>query len=76
MKPKKAVNILLGIFAGLFGGILLAFLVDYLDDTIKSDEDLKRNLGKVAFLGSIFTEKSSNDAVPLEVFACPVVQAP
>ena len=61
VKPKKVLNILLGIFSGLFGGMLLAFLVDYLDDTIKTDEDLKRNIGKVAYLGSLFSEKSSED---------------
>jgi len=59
IKPKKLMNILLGIFAGLFGGVLAAFLADYIDDTIRTDDDLKRNIGKVQYLGSIFTEKSS-----------------
>jgi capsular exopolysaccharide synthesis family protein len=52
------INIVLGIFVGFLGGILLAFLVDYLDDTIKTDEDLKRHIGKVTFLGSVFSEKN------------------
>ena len=60
VKPKKTMNILLGIFAGLFGGIMLAFIVDYLDDTIKTDEDLKRHLGKIPYLGSLFSEKPSS----------------
>lgn len=59
IKPKIALNIILGVLAGIFGGAVLAFLVDYLDDTIKSDEDLKRHIGKTAFLGSIFFERSS-----------------
>ncbi len=59
VKPKKVLNIILGVFVGLFGGFMLAFLVDYLDDTIKTDEDLKRHLGKVLFLGSVFSERSA-----------------
>jgi capsular exopolysaccharide synthesis family protein len=59
IKPKIVMNIILGVLAGIFGGIVLAFLADYLDDTIKTDEDLKRNIGKTAFLGSIFAERSS-----------------
>ncbi len=67
VKPKKVMNILLGVIAGLFGGILLAFLVDYIDDTIKTDEDLKRNLGKeVPFLGSIFASRSSEEQKTLD----------
>ncbi len=66
VKPKKALNIILGIFAGLFGGVLLAFLVDYMDDTIKTDEDLKRNLGKIPYLGSLFAEKSSGNMTQLD----------
>lgn len=62
LKPKKMLNILLGMVAGLFGGLMLAFLVDYLDDTIKTDEDLKRSIGKeVVFLGSIFAEKGTSN---------------
>jgi capsular exopolysaccharide synthesis family protein len=66
VKPKKIMNILLGIFAGLFGGMLLSFLVDYLDDTIKTDEDLKRNIGKILYLGSIFSEKSTGAPAELD----------
>ncbi len=66
VKPKKILNIIVGIFAGLFGGIFLAFLVDYLDDTIKTDEDLKRNLGKVPYLGSLFSERISGDPAKLD----------
>ncbi len=43
-KPKKAMNLLLGIIVGIFGGIGLAFFVEYLDNTIKSPEDAESKL--------------------------------
>lgn len=52
-KPKKKLNILIGLLGGLVIGVFLAFFVDYLDDTIKSEEDLKRVIGNVNYLGSI-----------------------
>lgn len=45
-KPNKAKNILMGILIGLFGGVGLAFFVDYLDNTVKSPEDVERRLGE------------------------------
>lgn len=52
IKPRKALNILLGIIVGLFGGIGLAFFIEYLDNTIKSPEDVETKLG-VPVLGVI-----------------------
>ncbi len=52
IKPRKALNILLGIIVGLFGGIGLAFFIEYLDNTIKSPEDVETRLG-VPVLGVI-----------------------
>ncbi|MCF6247618.1 MAG: polysaccharide biosynthesis tyrosine autokinase [Desulfobacula sp.] len=40
-KPKKKRNILLGIILGLFGGIGLAFFFEYLDNTVKTPEDVE-----------------------------------
>lgn len=76
VKPKKVLNILLGVFAGIFGGVLLAFLVDYLDDTIKTDEDLKRNIGKIPYLGSIFAEKISDTSVALDRLSALTADSP
>lgn len=45
VKPRKSLNILLGIIVGLFGGIGLAFFIEYLDNTIKSPEDVETRLG-------------------------------
>lgn len=52
--PHKSRNILIGFLAGLIVGIFLAFFVEYLDDTIKTEDDLKRVLGdKNAYMGVI-----------------------
>jgi len=45
VKPKKTLNILLGIIIGIFGGIGIAFFVEYLDNTIKSPEETENKLG-------------------------------
>ena len=40
-KPNRKKNILLGIVIGLFGGIGLAFFFEYLDNTVKTPEDIE-----------------------------------
>jgi len=52
VKPKKSLNILLGIIVGLFGGVGLTFFFDYLDNTIKSPDDVETRLG-LAVLGIV-----------------------
>lgn len=49
--PKKALNAIMGVFLGLMFGFALAFLVDYLDDTIKTPEEVKEQ--ELTFLGAI-----------------------
>jgi polysaccharide biosynthesis transport protein len=51
-KPRKGVNLLLGLVVGLFGGIGLAFFIEYLDNTVKNPEELERALG-AAVLGVV-----------------------
>jgi polysaccharide biosynthesis transport protein len=43
-KPKKALNILLSLIVGLFGGVGLAFFAEYLDNTIKTPEDVEKKV--------------------------------
>ena len=74
-KPNKARNILLGLVMGLLGGIGVAFFVEYLDNTVKSAEDVEAKLG-VPVLGVVSLlkadEKSMEDILlkePHSVFA-------
>lgn len=53
-RPKKAQNILMAIIVGLIGGAALAFLVEYLDSTVKTSDDVERYV-KLPLLGYIPT---------------------
>jgi len=44
VKPQKGKNLLLGLLVGLMVGAGAAFFMDYLDDTIKDEEEAKRAL--------------------------------
>ncbi|NQT23481.1 MAG: hypothetical protein HQ579_08625, partial [Candidatus Omnitrophica bacterium] len=52
IRPKKRLNVLLAIIVGFFGGVALAFFFEYLDDTVKSLEDVEK-LVKWPFLGCV-----------------------
>src|SRR5664280_2618683 len=43
-KPKKALNIALGIVIGLIVGVGLAFFIEYLDTSVKTIDDVERTL--------------------------------
>jgi len=43
-KPNKRLNILLSIVVGLFGGVGIAFLFEYVDNTIKTPEDVEKRV--------------------------------
>ncbi len=45
VKPNKPLNLALGMFLGLFGGVTIAFLLQYLDDSLQTEEDVERRLG-------------------------------
>lgn len=45
VKPKTRLNVAIAAFLGLFVGIGLAFLLEYLDTTLKTKEDVERILG-------------------------------
>ncbi|MBI5848196.1 MAG: polysaccharide biosynthesis tyrosine autokinase [Nitrospirae bacterium] len=51
-KPNKFRNILLGLVIGLMGGVGLAFFIEYLDNTVKSAEDIEQRFD-VPVLGII-----------------------
>lgn len=45
IKPRKTVNLILGMLLGIAGGLGLAFLREYFDSTIKGAEDVEEKLG-------------------------------
>lgn len=59
VKPKVALTILFGIFGGAVAGIGLAFFVNYLDDSIKSQDDVETTLG-LPFLGYVPNIKANS----------------
>jgi tyrosine-protein kinase Etk/Wzc len=52
VKPNKRKNLALGLVLGLMCGVGLAFLLDYLDRTIKDEDDVQETLG-LSVLGTI-----------------------
>jgi uncharacterized protein involved in exopolysaccharide biosynthesis len=44
IRPRKMLNIIIGILLGAFGGVLFAFFMEYIDDSIRTNEDVKKRL--------------------------------
>jgi len=61
VKPNKKLVIVVTFVGMLFVGILLAFLIDYLDATIKSPDDVDKKLNK-PFLGVVPFVKGQKDS--------------
>lgn len=62
IKPKKALNIVIAAILGLFAGTGLAFMLEYMNKTIRTDEDVKNYLD-LPVLGKIpdFDSKEKTD---------------
>lgn len=52
VKPNPVLNIVIAMVVGLMAGVGLAFLLEYMDNTIKDEEDIERLL-ELPILGSI-----------------------
>ncbi|MCT1391457.1 Wzz/FepE/Etk N-terminal domain-containing protein [Peribacillus frigoritolerans] len=52
VKPNPVLNIVIAVLVGLMAGVGLAFLLEYMDNTIKDEEDIERLL-ELPILGSI-----------------------
>ncbi|WP_336866191.1 YveK family protein [Peribacillus frigoritolerans] len=52
VKPDPLMNIAIAVVVGLMAGIGLAFLIEYMDNTIKDEDDIERLL-ELPILGSI-----------------------
>ena len=65
-KPNKMLNLLIGFCVGCILGILFIFIVEFLDKTIKTSEDLQDKL-KISFLGFIPVNKIKKSQDEYEV---------
>ena len=45
VRPRRLLNVALGLVIGLFGGLTVAFLMEYLDDSLNTKEKAERCLG-------------------------------
>ena len=63
IKPQKKKNLMLGLLVGLMFGVGAAFFMDYLDDTIKDEEEAKRALGwpLLAMIPAIDNESGAHE---------------
>ncbi len=61
-KPKKKRNLLLGLILGVFGGVGLAFFLEYLDNTVKTPEELEEHF-HLTVLGSVEEVKGKQETV-------------
>ena len=62
VKPKRGLNFILALMVGLFGGISAAFFIDYMDDTVKTAEDVDKKTG-LAFLDVVPLTAEKNGPV-------------
>lgn len=67
-KPRKRLNIVLSIIVGLLGGIGLAFFTEYLDNTIKTPEDIDKRIF-LPSLGFVPHYSNNKDSLPVEYIA-------
>ncbi|MCM3597502.1 Wzz/FepE/Etk N-terminal domain-containing protein [Metabacillus idriensis] len=52
IKPRPVMNIAIALVVGLMAGVGLAFLLEFLDNTIKNEQDIEKHLG-LPVLGAI-----------------------
>ncbi|OCC15636.1 Tyrosine-protein kinase Wzc [Dissulfuribacter thermophilus] len=68
--PKKKRNLLLAVVLGLFGGIGMAFFVEYLDNTVKSVEEVEQKTG-LPVLTVVADVKEKHESIDRQVLEHP-----
>jgi succinoglycan biosynthesis transport protein ExoP len=66
LRPRKALNLMLSLIIGSLGGLFAAFFVEYMDNTIKTPEDVETVL-ELPFLG--YVPATSPEEGPLYMFS-------
>jgi capsular exopolysaccharide synthesis family protein len=66
VRPRVALNMLVALILGLLGGVGLAFLVDDLDNTVKTQQQVENLLG-LSFLGVIPSIHGENKKAMMQV---------
>lgn len=61
LKPNKKKNLLLSLILGVFGGVGLAFFLEYLDQTVRTEEDVENVLGLPVLAVIPVADKSGNE---------------
>ena len=64
IKPQPILNMAIALVVGLMAGVGLAFLLEYLDNTIKNEQDIENVLGLpvLGAITTITTEEERSDA--------------
>ena len=58
--PKKSLNFIVGTFLSMFWGLVLSLFIEYIDNTIKTPDDIK-HIKSLNFLGAIPRAKTLKD---------------
>ncbi len=76
-KPRKMRNLMLAVVLGLFGGIGMAFFVEYLDNTVKSVDEVegKAGLPVLAVVADVKKDKESIDRQMIDHPKGPVAES-
>ncbi|MBX9974456.1 YveK family protein [Cytobacillus firmus] len=64
VKPQPLLNIAIAMVVGLMAGVGIAFLLEYLDNTIKDEQDIEKAVG-LPVLGVIATIEETNESPSL-----------
>jgi len=65
-KPNLKLNLLFAGFIGMFGGVCFAFFLEYLDNTVRTPEEVRDKL-RLPLLGGIYElEKTEREMLPVE----------
>ena len=65
-KPNLKINLLFAGIIGIFGGVCFAFFLEYLDNTVRTPEEVRDKL-RLPLLGGIYElEKNEREMFPVE----------